>query len=315
MSYNLVDPTTGDLTRVAGGTLYADTPLLSVISSYDTVAAPGWKLLTTDVAGRTLSRTEYKELFELVTARGLIGEGKLFGEGDGSTTFILPDLREITLVGAGENSTLTIASHDVYAVGEFKDDQMQGHWHNSPDLTDYYVDWNSRRFGPGQFNTADGHPVKDPISDGKNGTPRVGTTTHGKQIGVNYFMKVQHVAIPSDFMNAVVKTNSYSTDETVVGRWIDGKPIYRKTINFGPLPNNNVKKVPHGILNIDSFVSINGITFTKDKVVTALPYAHSDSANEVSLFIEGPDVAIRTFGDKTNYTETYVIIECTKTTD
>lgn len=86
MSYNLVNPTTGDLTQVAGGTLYADTPLLTVISSYDTIAGPGWKLLTTDVTERTLSRTEYKELFGLVTKRGLIGAGKPFGEGDGSTT-------------------------------------------------------------------------------------------------------------------------------------------------------------------------------------------------------------------------------------
>lgn len=108
--------------------------------------------------------------------------------------------------------------------------------------------------------------------------------------------------------------NVYSTEETIVGTWIDGKPIYRKTINFGSLPNNNVKKVSHGILNIDTFVSINGITFTSEKTATALPYAHSDSTNEVSLFIEGTNVAIRTFGNKTNYTKTYVTLEYTKTT-
>ena len=104
----------------------------------------------------------------------------------------LPDLRECVLVGAGTSTRAILDedghSHDVYALGEFKDDQMQGHWHSSPDLTDYYVDWNSKRFGPGQFGTSISHPVQNPISDGKNGTPRVGSTTHGKQIGVLYYV-------------------------------------------------------------------------------------------------------------------------------
>ena len=100
----------------------------------------------------------------------------------------LPDLRECVLVGAGQNTHNSIATHDVYNVGQFRDDQMQGHWHSSPELTGYYVDWNSGRFGPGQFDTAVSNPVRDPISDRKNGTPRVGTTTHGKQIGVLYYV-------------------------------------------------------------------------------------------------------------------------------
>ena len=104
----------------------------------------------------------------------------------------LPDLRECVLVGAGQSTRAILDenghSHDVYALGEFKDDQMQGHWHSSPDLTGYYVDWESKRFGPGQFGTSISHPVQNPISDGKNGTPRVGSTTHGKQIGVLYYV-------------------------------------------------------------------------------------------------------------------------------
>ena len=104
----------------------------------------------------------------------------------------LPDLRECALVGAGQSTREILDedghSHDVYVLGEFKDDQMQGHWHDSPDLTGYYVDWASNRFGPGQFGTAISKPVQDPISDSKNGTPRTGTTTHGKQIGVLFYV-------------------------------------------------------------------------------------------------------------------------------
>src|SRR5574344_2112566 len=44
-------------------------------------------------------------------------------------TNVLPDYRECVMVGAEENTTDTIATHDVYGEGEFKDDQMQNHKH------------------------------------------------------------------------------------------------------------------------------------------------------------------------------------------
>jgi len=42
----------------------------------------------------------------------------------------MPDTRECVLVGAGQNTTAAIEAHDVYAVGEFKDDQAQTHKHS-----------------------------------------------------------------------------------------------------------------------------------------------------------------------------------------
>ena len=47
---------------------------------------------------------------------------------------------------------------------------------------------------------------------------------------------------------------SYFTDEIDTGmKWIDGKPIYRKVINVGALPNNSEKTIAHNISNIDNF--------------------------------------------------------------
>lgn len=92
-------------------------------------------------------------------------------------TFKVPDLREVVLVGVGKNATHTIASHDVYTLGQFKDDQMQTHTH-------------SQMGNPGQ-----GHGGETPIvaeatytNTGYN-TGRRGDTTHGKQYGVNYIIK------------------------------------------------------------------------------------------------------------------------------
>ena len=58
MSYNLVNPTTGDLTRVAGGTLYADLPIGSWIKNdMDTIPSGFLK------EGDTISQTLYPELY------------------------------------------------------------------------------------------------------------------------------------------------------------------------------------------------------------------------------------------------------------
>ena len=44
----------------------------------------------------------------------------------------------------------------------------------------------------------------------------------------------------------------YSTQEQLIGRWIDGKLLYEKTINFGTLPNAASKSVSHEISGVDT---------------------------------------------------------------
>ena len=127
--------------------------------------------------GSAISRTTYSRLL------GVIGE--TYGSGDGLTTFNLPDYRETVLVGAGQNEKLNIKEHDVYNIGEFKDDQMQGHKHSIQMFLYKQGDKGpaGNYFGYGPSDTS------DPINDGVNGTPRIGSTTHGKQVGVNYIIK------------------------------------------------------------------------------------------------------------------------------
>ena len=234
MSYNLVNPTTGDLTKVAGGTLYADAPLLTVVSSYDSVAAPGWARLTTDVAGRTLLRADYKELFDLVTKRGLIGAGKPFGEGNGSTTFVLPDAREATFKGIGLTSlSKTHYDADGVGLGEFVEDRIKLHAHNVyvrdtghshgtdsgnslPSPNNLGITKNSGGVGwtanpvAGTANNTQSVSANIQVSSKVNfGDIDNATTTNGsntnevKSIGINYFMKVKQVAVPTDFLDAV----------------------------------------------------------------------------------------------------------------
>ena len=55
--------------------------------------------------GSTLSRNDYADLFALANSAGLIGT--MFGAGDGSTTFTLPDMQGRTIVGVGTHSDVS----------------------------------------------------------------------------------------------------------------------------------------------------------------------------------------------------------------
>ena len=138
------------------------------------IAAPEGFLLCN---GQEVSRFTYAKLY------GILGD--TYGAGDGTATFNLPDYREITLVGAGQNEKLNIIEHDIYNIGEFKDDQMQGHVH------DVYRNRETNPTGGAGTTTVYGatESTSGPKSDGVNGIPRTGKTTHGKQIGINYIIK------------------------------------------------------------------------------------------------------------------------------
>lgn len=127
--------------------------------------------------GSEVSRVTYAKLF------GVIGE--IYGKGDGSTTFNLPNYCETVLVGAGGSRRKEIRAHDVYEVGEFKDDQMQGHKHSIQ-----MFQYKQGTKGPaGNYFDYGPSDTSNPINDGVNGEPRTGSTTHGKQVGVNYVIK------------------------------------------------------------------------------------------------------------------------------
>lgn len=135
--------------------------------------------------GSAVGRTEYPDLFDCI--------GETYGAGDGSTTFNLPDFRECALVGAGQNSTDTMEAHDVYNVGEFKDDQFQGHQHKlGAGLVNYVTTTNGLGDGshPTQMYGSTLPNTNGIVSDGTNGTPRVGNVTRGKRKGVNYIIHI-----------------------------------------------------------------------------------------------------------------------------
>ena len=108
---------------------------------------------------------------------------------------------------------------------------------------------------------------------------------------------------------------SYSTDEQLTGgTWIDGKPIYRKTLDCGALPNNSTKSVTHGINDIDWVIDIYGSANSPDNTIT-LPFVYSNDSYGVQLYCDKTSLKIYASSNKTAYTKSYITLEYTKTTD
>lgn len=90
-----------------------------------------------------------------------------------------PDLRECNLVGIGQSTREVIINHDVYTLGQFKDDQMQEHTHTMSHFTSLGE----------QYELTSGQDYGfDTVSTSAN-SGRTGSTTHGKNVGVNYAIK------------------------------------------------------------------------------------------------------------------------------
>lgn len=105
---------------------------------------------------------------------------------------------------------------------------------------------------------------------------------------------------------------SYSTEEKVVGTWIDGSAIYEKTIYVDSFPNNTSKNLttPANLdMLIDSFGFMKSTTLTG--YFRTLPFAAGGS-NDVRVDLNGGTLRVVTFSDWSGY-DGYLTIRYTKT--
>lgn len=245
MSYNLVDPTTGDLTRVAGNA-GSSIPVGTLIQQYKKKPISGY--LYCD--GSTFDQNVYPALYRYLG------------------TNVLPDYRECVMVGAEQNTTDTIANHDVYGEGEFKDDQIQEHKHLVKDTA---FD-SPLAYGMDEGNAAG---VVDKTVTGKlenraweasgagylDTVSRYGTTTHGKQKAVYVYIKatsgIDTSIIPSDASasNKLVtmdKAESKYSEENILTPtdWNTLNTKARYYFSGGTPMTNSPEEVPFGLLEV-----------------------------------------------------------------
>lgn len=120
--------------------------------------------------GTSYNVADYPALYAVI--------GNVYG-GD-ETAFNVPDYREVALVGVGQNTKNSIATHDVYTLGQFKDDCFQNHAHT---IT------TANQTGRNQFSRSAGANADATVAINGASSGRRGNITRGKRTGVNYVVK------------------------------------------------------------------------------------------------------------------------------
>ena len=116
--------------------------------------------------------------------------------------------------------------------------------------------------------------------------------------------------------DAITYKDVYSTDEHVVGKWIDGSILYEKTVDCGVLPNATSKNVAHGISNLGIVIEANGMAINpNNKVFTSLMKSSpSTMAQQFSFQIDATNITIETSSNQSTYfTQSHITIRYTKT--
>lgn len=100
----------------------------------------------------------------------------------------------------------------------------------------------------------------------------------------------------------------YSTTETVIGKWIDGKPLYRKcykiTLGTGLVTIDT-------IANVDTYLGCKGSYISTSNNKLAIPWAASSEYTDVLIDTSGN---VKTTSNLTGR-NCVIVIEYTKTTD
>ena len=123
--------------------------------------------------------------------------------------------------------------------------------------------------------------------------------------------KIADDTITSD----TVDFTTFSFEEQVVGVWVDGRKIYRKTISCGELPNATLKDIPVQINGIDiGWVDMSGSYAIGPNQIMPLPFSASNPyPTEVSYLAQEKAIRIVTSVDRTNYPISFVTLRYVKT--
>lgn len=140
--------------------------------------------------------------------------------------------------------------------------------------------------------------------------------TYKKQLkdqnGDNIIPALGTATVTSTNIDWSTMPGSYSTTEQKTPfTWIDGKPIYRKTVKTGTMPNNTRKQVAHGISNLGFIVSMSGSAYGNNTYLP-IPYADTTSASSLGLYASTTDLILFTSANMSYLTTSYVTLYYTK---
>ena len=246
------------------------------------------------------------------------GSVNYFG-GDGTTTFAVPDLRGEFLRGTGVNSHANQGSGAT--VGEHQDGT------DIPVIAQYIANDTAYLYTPGRKTERYPHEMDSVLIEGYTGfntvrleraeqgnntidIRRESITTRPTNTSVLYCIKYE----PTYFMKNTYSADSvYSTDEMIIGRWIDGKPLYRKVVQGNITSKNQSLFVVNA--NVETMISIRGYDFSNGIYYFPFNYTQ-DGSTQKAIFYKKDTDTIEFRSNSSESGEVFVVIlEYTKTTD
>lgn len=104
------------------------------------------------------------------------------------------------------------------------------------------------------------------------------------------------------------------TEQDTGEKWVDGKPIYRKTINTGALNPSSAKNVAHNISNIGNYIVIdqsNSYARNSEGVCANIPRPGHILQDNVGIYVGPTNIVINT-SSAVQFSNSYVTLRYTK---
>lgn len=140
-----------------------------------------------------------------------------------------------------------------------------------------------------------------------------GIVIDNDEISVDEMASTDMTEIVTPKPSVMSRRFKYSTDEQVIGTWVDGKPLYQKTVYM------NRSDIGTNVLvddSIDKITNMNGVAYWG---IYTLPIPHVSTQNinnQISVWIESVKyIKVLTGSIVTGTIDCYVTIRYTKTTD
>ena len=210
---------------------------------------------------------------------------------------------------------INIATPDNVTDGTFKN--------NSYDLTDLSIDTMvdiSGRFFSSTYGMYNCNPV---FVSNSGGQIKLNYAFDNLNVQTNFsaFAGLSGTAIiqytkTNDATVNIGTGNDYSTDEQIIGTWIDGKPLYQKTIYLGNLPNATTANVNTEISNAKRLINYFATATDSNGGQIAFPRLWIGGTGDIYIGFGAnlSTINIATTSDRSGMTG-YCTVQYTKTTD
>ena len=224
-----------------------------------------------------------------------------------------------------EKKTYTLIGNDLTSLANWQEEGTgSGGASAFADLTDVQLS-NPQNGQVPKYNSQTQKWENANESGGSTYTAGDGINISNDEISVDEMPDTDMEEIITPLPSVMSRRFKYSTSEQVVGEWIDGKPIYQKTIDCGGLPNKSTKDVSIGVTDLKFIIEVSCVaksTSISGGRLLPIPFARTDTCSQQIMIMftdtstTTPKIHISTSGyDYSGYTESYCTILYTKTTD